>query len=1080
MKRKIPRKPLLWKLSPILLLLGLLAACTSQQPSFVTVEVKETVVVTATPGDDVLPTPTVGLPASEEGVIIAILADEERDRWSARQPESYNGLEPPFSLTSEDAMAKGEDLFWGQSCYVCHGETGQGDGLFSQGMNPRPINLTDAALMERLSNDYLYWRISEGGKEAPFLSAMPAFKEFLSEDQRWELIAYLRSIATQPSTMLVGDIDLQVGLNLLQTHGCFACHRYADQGNFVGPDLHDIGLQRTPDQLMEDIVDPSADIASGFTDTMPRDYKDKMSEEDLQLMVDFLANSTGDIQQVAMDTEEEDAEEEPTEAPTEEEVTEEEPTAEATAKPEGPAMQGASGLPFSLDGLSTTTINGEPSFLPVNPYNIFVNYELGMHCVGFNMTYCCMIPPYNSIQAQAIQSSTPEEPSPKMLSPEDEIAMKYSTDNNTYSEGDKMVYWSVGKDVNGDGDMDDANDNFANYVWTHLYIYEDLEGTIPENVTDTMRLHVGKELPVQIDHGPSGMPLSGFAEYSGEEGGNIVFTESRHGHMADIPLILTGSYLWDALGLPLTAFSDDALIGGSHRTIDDTHFQPYQPSRITMHEAPDGEPGDPVMVDGEPVSFIGTNPLDMPNCTWCHGTERANTFSENDYQLYLEEYDYWMSTYDDTSEYMARTKASLVSILEMHDDKHDTDFLAEYDPTATKNRLGSQGPVNCSDCHGDNVQGRLKSTDETPDELIPPLATAMHSLHLSVVADPDSFGRTQSCQSCHPAHTSNPDLNPVGEAGSPLDSEGNPRYSDGDVRDTAGCFASRDAHTNPDAEPPFFLNAVGEYLLENVSTVDGELRGLYCTNCHNQNSHELYNADELETAQMPGEDETLRNKTLEEIAEAVTGSDDVEAFFEYYMDPKVGGEGNPLVAYYAEHEAAPLPEVGEGVTYADASAGEDWWLSAGEPHCADCHVAPFVESMGGNYFPIDQSGKYSLMRYSRAHANIACQSCHQSIHGLYSVTDRGEESTDLTTHEQALQFSPDGEYTGPVTCVTCHTVGEHGVPTQLQDTEYYDDYYASVVLMHMMRDEDYELSPEELVEKYPYEDSAEIVEHSMP
>ena len=38
----------------------------------------------------------------------------------------------------------------------------------------------------------------------------------------------------------------------------------------------------------------------------------------------------------------------------------------------------------------------------------------------------------------------------------------------------------------------------------------------------------------------------------------------------------------------------------------------------------------------------------------------------------------------------------------------------------------------------------------------------------------------------------------------------------------------------------------------------------------------------------------------------------------------------------------------------DASGGDDWWLSPGEPHCADCHLAPFVESEGGGYFPLDQ------------------------------------------------------------------------------------------------------------------------------
>lgn len=40
----------------------------------------------------------------------------------------------------------------------------------------------------------------------------------------------------------------------------------------------------------------------------------------------------------------------------------------------------------------------QKAFHPKNSYNIFINYELGMHCVGFDISYCWVIPPYNSIQ----------------------------------------------------------------------------------------------------------------------------------------------------------------------------------------------------------------------------------------------------------------------------------------------------------------------------------------------------------------------------------------------------------------------------------------------------------------------------------------------------------------------------------------------------------------------------------------------------------------------------------------------------------------------------------------------------------
>ena len=87
-----------------------------------------------------------------------------------------------------------------------------------------------------------------------------------------------------------------------------------------------------------------------------------------------------------------------------------------------------------LEGKETTT------YPPRNPYNIFINYELGMHCVGFDISYCCIIPPYNSIQAQTVRSGLHGE-KPRLLSPEDKVKLYYRVKDNSYSEGNKMKYW---------------------------------------------------------------------------------------------------------------------------------------------------------------------------------------------------------------------------------------------------------------------------------------------------------------------------------------------------------------------------------------------------------------------------------------------------------------------------------------------------------------------------------------------------------------------------------------------------------------------------------------------------------------
>ncbi len=761
--------------------------------------------------------------------------------------------------------------------------------------------------------------------------------------------------------------------------------------------------------------------------------------------------------------------------------------------------------PFTPDLLAPAKMalapaGGPKLFNPRNLYNIFINYELGMHCVGFDISYCCIIPPYNSVQAQAIRSGI-KGGLPQLLSPDDNVRFYYSIRDNSYSEGNKMKYWQVPKDVSGEGTMNNPGDNIANYVWTHLFIYKDLEGTMPEKPLAAKRLHIGRDIPVNIDSGPSGKSVAGgYLDYSKKGGGNIVFTDSLIPEVRDVPLRLTSSYLWDALGLPLTAFNDSAR-KGTIRSVREEDFQPYQYAVVQMRD----DSGKPVITGGKAVEFFGTEPIDIANCMVCHAGEgRAAKLSrESGLSLFDKEYEYWKKNYADVSDYMAHVSAASINILELHDKKHKTDFLKHYDPNAASNRIGKTGPVNCVDCHGDNISGNLQSPrpGATGYKAVKskPLSEAIHAVHASYIPMPDKAGRAQSCQTCHPTHWQDSEMNdPNKNPYQILDQHGNARFTNSDLRISGGgCYLRRDAHANPRVKPPFFLNEIGKWYLAEVSRKDelgkhvAELRGLYCTNCHNHLSHELYRHDDISSAATQ-EGTTLRNKAVSEIIATVAGGD-TKRFRDYFADPVVGAGGNPLLAYYADHKSMVMArstkssdgkidilpwndKKGEAVPYEAASAGKDWWLSPGEPHCADCHAAPFVESDGGKYFPIDQPGKYSLYRYSKAHGELACQSCHESAHGLYPVRYEGPGKTvDMTSHEQALQFSPDGKYAGPVTCGACHTINSKGVPVQLTGTEYENDYWASTVLIHFMREGDQKMPIDKLTNRFPYRKSHEVV-----
>ena len=80
------------------------------------------------------------------------------------------------------------------NCLTCHGEEGAGDGPGSIGLDPKPASLGDGEMMRDLSDGYLFWRVSQGGAMEPFNSAMPSWIG-LSEEQRWQVISYVRTLS---------------------------------------------------------------------------------------------------------------------------------------------------------------------------------------------------------------------------------------------------------------------------------------------------------------------------------------------------------------------------------------------------------------------------------------------------------------------------------------------------------------------------------------------------------------------------------------------------------------------------------------------------------------------------------------------------------------------------------------------------------------------------------------------------------------------------------------------------------------------------------------------------------------------
>ena len=666
--------------------------------------------------------------------------------------------------------------------------------------------------------------------------------------------------------------------------------------------------------------------------------------------------------------------------------------------------------------------------------------------------------------------------------------------------------------------------------------------------------------------GVNGILPGNVLTFSGDTG-TVVYTQMKV--LENLPIMLTSPDIWEALGLPLTPFEDSLNFFGEPGAVDEDSIRPFVAMKAQLRKYPSGDAV--IGSNGEPVIGFGSAPIDIPNCERCHSAPPyeldamgnpdptqpnvnapsyvrrqdgpkpfygpAGETLEAMEQL---EINYWKYIYPSLTtgtDWYARLKGAAISIEFMHDYDVGTNFMANY-PTSgigepfndilglpdyksgipQNTRVGHDAII-CQRCHADNVIAVVKSAG-IDGFLVPPISEAIHRTHAAKSASPpvpagaltfdDSKGRYGGCQGCHPAHRSDGVLDNY-----PISKHGNNNNADGDNRlGGGGCFVGRDVHSNPlkdvdGAETPSHLTAVGQWMLQNVANDSEDYRGIWCTNCHNQFSQEMWRTEDC--------NDLINGDCLNNVRGGETTSADLSTVVSAvnagraaltpplpalsmqevinYLDPKnpaidpsrttnqthapwsgsipdanvatievgpdgpvvtLDGDGDPSVNIlsfcttvdcvtkinankgdesqwrYPESGAVDgvagfinVANTGVAVPFSAADDARDHWLAPGEPHCADCHAAPYTEQSGNitAYPPFNYPAKASLNRYTRGHQDISCQSCHESIHGLYPVGS----VMDNTTYAQAAALNADGSH-GPLKCGTCHQVDGDGIP----------------------------------------------------
>lgn len=109
-------------------------------------------------------------------------------RHHASIPSQYAGVSASNQV-NEASIQGGAELY-STHCASCHGESGLGEGPAAANLDPPASPIAHTSQM--LSDDYLFWRISEGG--VGFETNMPAWKDTLDEGQIWDLVNFTRAL----------------------------------------------------------------------------------------------------------------------------------------------------------------------------------------------------------------------------------------------------------------------------------------------------------------------------------------------------------------------------------------------------------------------------------------------------------------------------------------------------------------------------------------------------------------------------------------------------------------------------------------------------------------------------------------------------------------------------------------------------------------------------------------------------------------------------------------------------------------------------------------------------------------------
>ena len=116
--------------------------------------------------------------------------DFSKNTWEL--PEDADKTKNPVA-SSPESIEKGQALYLERTkgnCIFCHGKTGANEENVQR--RRKPADLTNKARMSKMTDGEIFWKISKG-----INGIMPAGEKRMSEEERWHVVNYIRTLGKE-------------------------------------------------------------------------------------------------------------------------------------------------------------------------------------------------------------------------------------------------------------------------------------------------------------------------------------------------------------------------------------------------------------------------------------------------------------------------------------------------------------------------------------------------------------------------------------------------------------------------------------------------------------------------------------------------------------------------------------------------------------------------------------------------------------------------------------------------------------------------------------------------------------------